>query len=95
MRLTHAIERLQHARLLIDHYMQELSLAAKFREQVYVLCSQIKATDFPDVKKLLQHLFKALLKHFNVDPSEVRAQTQHHDHLELNFLERSEPTQVD
>ena len=24
MRLTHAIERLQQARLLIDHYMQEL-----------------------------------------------------------------------
>ena len=60
-----------------------------------MLCSQIKATDFHDVKKNLQHLLKALLKHFNVDPSEVRAQTQHHDHLELNFLERSKPTQAD
>jgi hypothetical protein len=94
-RLSYAIERLQHASMLRDRYMQELISVAKFREQVSVLCSQIKATDFNDVKKALQPLFRAILIHFNVSTSEVKAMMQYQDHLELNFLERSKSTQAD
>jgi hypothetical protein len=60
-----------------------------------VLCSDIKADDFIEVKKALQPLFKALFKHFNVGLSEVKELILYPSHLEQNFLERSKSTQAD
>ena len=60
-----------------------------------MLCSEIKADDFIEVKKALQPLFKALFKHFNVGMSEVKELIQYPSHLEQNFLERSKSTQAD
>jgi hypothetical protein len=60
-----------------------------------VLCSDIKADDFIEVKKALQPLFKALFKHFNVNLDEVKTLIQYPSLLEQNFLERSKSTQAD
>ena len=60
-----------------------------------MLCSDIKADDFIEVKRLLQPLFKALFKHFNVGLSEVKELIQYPSHLEQKFLERSKSTQAD
>ena len=60
-----------------------------------MLCSQIMADDFHDVKKSLQPLLRALLKQHNVDSAEVKLQTQQAYHLELSFMERSKSTQAD
>jgi predicted transcriptional regulator len=56
-RLTSAIEKLQRSGILVDEVIEALTNAAKIRERISALCSQLESADLTVLKKSLIPLF--------------------------------------